>query len=90
MSLPPRTPSRRPPRVPIFKLLIWCLVIGLMLALFNVTPEGVYSWAGETARAIFDWLWEFGQNIGPYMIMGAMLVLPVWAVSYLWGWFKRR
>lgn len=78
----------KPPRVPYIKLLIWCLVIGLILALFNATPEDVYAWAGETGRAVADWFWEFGQNIGPYILMGAMLVLPIWAISYLWRWFK--
>lgn len=77
-----------PPRVPYLKLLIWCLIIGLVLAMFNATPEDVYAWAGETGRAIADWFWEFGQKIGPYILMGAMLVLPIWAISYLWRWFK--
>ena len=78
------------PRVPILKLVIWCLVIGLVLSLFNATPEGVYAWAGETGRAVFEWLWELGQNIGPYVLMGAMLVLPIWGLSYMWRWFKSR
>lgn len=79
-----------PPRIPILKLVIWCLVIGLLLSLFNATPEGVYAWAGDTGRAISEWVWEFGQNIGPYVLMGAMLVLPLWGISYLWRWFKSR
>lgn len=78
-----------PPRVPIVKLLIWCLVIGLVLAMFNATPEDVYAWAGETGRAVAEWFWEVGQNLGPYILMGAMLVLPIWAISYLWKWIKR-
>ena len=79
-----------PPRIPILKLLIWCLIIGLILAFFNATPEGVYAWAGETGRAVAQWFWEFGQSIGPYIVMGALLVLPIWGISYLWRWFKSR
>ena len=78
------------PRVPVLKLLIWCLIIGLVLSFFNATPEGVYAWAGETGQAIFEWLFEFGQNIGPYVLMGAMLVLPIWGLALLWKWFKSR
>ena len=81
---------RNAPRIPVVKLLIWCLVIGLLLAMFNVSPESGYAWAGVTGKAIFNWLWEFGQNIGPYILMGAMLVLPIWAVFYLWNWFKKN
>ncbi|OEJ66906.1 DUF6460 domain-containing protein [Magnetovibrio blakemorei] len=78
------------PRIPVLKLLIWCLIIGLLLAWFNASPEGVYAWAGETGKAAFNWLWNFGQRIGPYILMGAMLVLPIWAVMFLWNWFKTR
>ena len=78
------------PRIPVLKLLIWCLVIGLLLSFFNATPEGVYAWAGETGKAVFEWLWEFGENIGPYVLMGAMLVLPIWGITYLWSLFKGR
>ena len=78
------------PRIPVVKLLIWCLVIGLVLAMFNATPEDVYAWAGETGKAIADWFWEFGQKVGPYILMGAMLVIPIWAISYIWRWFKTR
>jgi len=78
------------PRIPVLKLIIWCLVIGLLLAFFNATPEGVYAWAGETGRAVATWFWEFGQTIGPYVVMGAMLVLPIWGIMYIWKWFKTR
>ena len=78
------------PRIPILKLLIWCLVIGLLLSFFNATPEGVYAWAGETGKAVFEWFWDFGQKIGPFVLMGAMLVLPIWGISYLWKMFKGR
>lgn len=79
-----------PPRIPVVKLLVWCLVIGVLLAMFNITPEGVYAWAGETGKAIYEWLWSVGQSIGPYVLMGAMLVLPVWVIMYLLRWFKTR
>ena len=78
------------PRIPVLKLVIWCLVIGLALSFFNATPEDVYAWAGETGRAIFEWLMEVGQKIGPYILMGAMIVLPIWGLSYIWRWFKSR
>jgi len=78
------------PRIPVLKLVIWCLVIGLVLAMFNASPEDVYAWAGETGRAIANWFWEFGKKIGPYMLMGAKLVRRNWAISYLWRWFKTR
>jgi len=79
-----------PPRIPVVKLIIWCLVIGLILSFFNTTPEDVYAWAGETGRSIFEWLLNFGQKVGPYVVMGAILVLPIWGLSYLWNWMKSK
>ena len=78
------------PRIPVVKLVIWCLVIGLLLAMFNATPERVYAWAGETGQAIFEWFYGVGQSLGPYILMGAMLVLPVWGFFYIIKWFKSR
>ncbi|MBF0246559.1 MAG: hypothetical protein HQL36_00575 [Alphaproteobacteria bacterium] len=82
--------AKAPPRIPVVKLIVWCLIIGFLLAMFNATPEGVYAWLGDTGRAIFQWLWDFGQSIGPYVLMGAMLVLPIWGVMFLWTWFTKR
>ena len=66
-------------RVPVLKLLIWSLVIGWLLWLFNSNPGDVYAWLGETGKAIFDWIFSLAQAVGPYILMGSMLVLPVWA-----------
>ncbi len=76
------------PRIPVFKLIVWSLVIGLVLALFNVSPKDIYAWAGEMGGTVFTWLWTFGQTIGPYIVMGAMVVLPVWGATFLWNKFK--
>ncbi|MBL4692068.1 MAG: hypothetical protein JKY92_01920 [Magnetovibrio sp.] len=78
------------PRVPVVKLIIWCLVIGLALSFFNATPEDVYAWAGEAGRSVFEWALNFGQKIGPYILMGALLVLPIWGVSYVLKLMKRK
>ena len=78
------------PRIPVVKLVIWCLVIGFALSFFNATPEDVYAWAGETGKAIFEWFLNFGQNIGPYILMGAVLVLPIWGISYLLQLLKSK
>lgn len=69
------------PRIPILKIIIWCLVIGLLLSMFNATPEGVYAWAGETGKAIFEWLWEFGQTSVPMSLWGPCWCCPFGAYS---------
>ncbi|PCI40065.1 MAG: hypothetical protein COB46_07610 [Rhodospirillaceae bacterium] len=78
------------PRIPVVKLIIWCLVIGFALSFFNTTPENVYAWAGETGKSIFEWFLSVGERIGPFVLMGAILVLPIWGISYLWRWMKTK
>lgn len=67
----------------VVKLLIASLVVGFFLAWFNVSPQALLrSMLGE-ARDMFDWAagqlgWAFS-----YILLGAVIVVPIWFVFYL-------
>lgn len=69
----------------VLKLAAASLVVGWLLSVFGVTPAdlmakfsalGLGVW--DTARDILGWA-------GGYMLVGALVVLPIWLVVYLWG-----
>ena len=74
----------------VVKLLIASLVVGMLLAWLNVSPqELVRSLVGE-AKVMFDraaglFGWAFS-----YILLGAVIVVPIWFVFYLIEAVKRR
>ena len=69
----------------VIKLALACLAVGLLLAALDVTPEGLLSRVSGMALG----LWEAAQGLfgwaGSYMLLGALVVLPIWLIRYLWG-----
>ncbi len=68
------------------KIALWCLVVGLILVFFGLDPLDMWVWLGEVARSLFDLVVDFGRWAGPFMVVGALVVLPIVAIR----WFMRR
>ncbi len=73
------------------RLAIISLVVGIVLSILGVTPRNFFASLDALARYLydlgfsaFDWLFE-------YIIVGAMLVVPLWLVMRLFraGGVKR-
>ena len=67
----------------VIKLAILSLVIGLFLTFFNITPEGLLRSFGSTVQQIFDIMasvleWSIG-----YILVGAVVVVPIWLILFL-------
>ena len=74
----------------IIKLALASLLAGWLLSVLGITPEdlvakfsGLALGAWDTARGFFGWA-------GSYMLLGALVVLPVWLVFYLWRRLRAR
>ena len=74
----------------VIKLLVASLIVGWLLSFLGVTPQdlianlsGLGSGLWNTARDFFGWA-------GGYMLLGALVVLPIWLALYLWGRFRSR
>jgi Domain of unknown function (DUF6460) len=67
----------------IIKLLIACLIVGFALAFFKVDPRHVLTWIVHLARDLAQWsVSVFGDAIS-YILLGAVIVLPIWLFFYL-------
>ena len=68
------------------KIAIWCFVVGVVLVFFGLDPLEMWVWLGEVSRSLLDLVVDFARWAGPFMLVGAVVVLPIVAIS----WFMRR
>lgn len=73
--------------IPLLQLAIWSLVVGMVLYLFDSTPQELITWVIETSQSLFEW---FTQNVFTYVLMGAIIVIPVWGISRLWAYVRNK
>ena len=68
------------------KIALLCFVVGLVLVFFGLDPLAIWAWLGDAARGLFDLAVDFARWAGPFMLVGAMIVLPIIAIR----WRMRR
>lgn len=74
----------------VVKLLIASLAVGMVLAWLNVSPQELVRLLVGEARVMFDraaglFGWAFS-----YVLLGAVIVVPIWLVFYLISAIKQR
>jgi predicted histidine transporter YuiF (NhaC family) len=74
----------------VVKLLVWSLVVGAVLAFLNLTPQEVFGWVAGTLEGLVDNLQHYTGRAISYLLLGAVIVVPIWALNYLWRAFKGR
>jgi len=67
----------------VVKLLIFSLLVGFLLTWLNVGPQDVFQYGIENAEKIFNWAVDLFGNALTYILLGAVVVLPIWLVFYL-------
>ncbi len=67
----------------IFKIGVASLIVGVVLARFNVSAEQILMQVGLTPERVY----ELGQKTVrwavPNIVLGSVVVLPVWLIIYL-------
>lgn len=71
-------------RVPVLKLIVVSLVIGMVLAFFDAKPEELLASLGETVQSIFRVLVSLVEWMVPYILLGAVVVIPIWVIMLVW------
>ncbi len=67
----------------LFKLALASLLAGSLLSLFGITPRAVLDSMGMTAEDLQNGIVAGFAWAAPRMLMGAVVILPVWLVAYL-------
>ena len=67
----------------IWKLLVASLVVGLALDFFDVSPADLIHDIPQTMGQVYDLAASVIEWGGKYILLGAIIVVPVWLVMNL-------
>ena len=67
------------------KLIFLSLLVGAFLAFLGITPfgliEGLFNWISS----VLDLSFETVQEVGLWVLYGAIIVVPLWLISRLFS-----
>ena len=74
----------------IVKLIIACLLVGLVLSTLDVDPRNILA----IGQAVIEWLIEVGGEFFAWavthILTGAIIVIPIWVIIHLLRTAKSR
>jgi len=74
----------------VIKILVVSLLVGWGLTVFDITPQSLMANLGETIQDIFKVFVSMFSWSVPYILLGAVVVVPIWVVMKLWAYVKER
>ena len=74
----------------IVKIVVVSLLVGWGLTVFDVTPQKLMANLGGTVQDIFEIMVSMFSWAVPYILLGAVVVVPIWIVIKLWAFAKAR
>jgi len=74
----------------IIKVLIVSLLVGFALTLFDITPKQLLANLGGTVQDIFEVGVSMVEWAVPYILLGAVIVVPIWIIMKLWAVVSAR
>ena len=73
-----------------FRLVLLSVLVGVVLAAIGFDPWNIL----HSIRTLFQRLWDLGFDavnwLWRYFLLGAVIVIPVWLLSRLFGTPRRR
>ena len=67
----------------IVKLVIACFRVGLVLVWLNLQPKDVLLQGWYWVKSLAEWVMENLGSAMSYILLGAVVVLPIWLIFYL-------
>ena len=77
-------------RESLIKVLLVSFVIGVLLAFFNIDPTELLENFGETIQSIFEIVARVIEWAVKYVLLGAVLVVPIWLILFFIGKARGR
>ena len=74
----------------LLKILIASLLVGLVMRWFDITPRSLIANFGATVEKIFDTLASVSGWAVDYVLLGAVIVVPIWLVVFLLDLVKTK
>ena len=77
-------------RESLIKVLLASFVIGVLLTFFNIDPTELLENFGETIQSIFEIVARVIEWAVKYVLLGAVLVVPIWLILFFIGKARGR
>jgi Family of unknown function (DUF6460) len=65
------------------RLALISVVVGLLLSVFGITPRNFFQTLDGLARYVYDMGFGAIEWLLQYMVLGAMIVIPIWLIARL-------
>lgn len=67
----------------VIKVALACFLVGLLLAFFDLDPVRLMRNLPDEVYAVFDLLLGWTRRAVPYIMLGAIVVIPIWLIRVL-------
>ncbi len=74
----------------IIRLALLSIVVGVVLSALGITPRNFFYHIEVLLRRIYDLGFNTFDWLLQYLILGAIVVVPIWIIARLFGAFGRR
>ena len=74
----------------LIKLAIGSLLLGLLLSAFSISPRELLNDLGGPAQAIFEAIASMIEWSVQYVLLGAVVIVPIWLIMFAWGKFRGK
>ncbi|MEQ8602539.1 MAG: DUF6460 domain-containing protein [Marivibrio sp.] len=64
----------------VLKLALVSLLVGVVLSWLEIRPQDIFDNFGETVAAVFDKATELLEWSAEYIVLGAVIVVPLWLI----------
>ncbi|CAO3418814.1 DUF6460 domain-containing protein [Azospirillum doebereinerae] len=74
----------------IVKTLVLCFVVGVILSVLRIDPTNILTNSWETIKDIANLAFDAGHWALPYILVGAVIVVPLSVIGALLRWSRSR
>ncbi len=74
----------------IFRLAIVSVIVGVILSALNIRIDNLVYRLNIIARRIYDMGFDAVEWIFQYLLLGALIVVPIWFIARLLGAFRTK
>jgi len=74
----------------LIKILVFSFVIGILLSFFEINPKELLANFGDTVQEIFSIVARIIEWAVKYILLGAVVVVPIWFIFFLIGKAKKK
>lgn len=74
----------------VVKLVVASILVGAAMAFFDVQPQDVWRWLADRIGAVLADIHHYASRALTYLLLGAVVVVPIWVLFYLWRAIRKK